>query len=125
MNNLNLENRAQKMNYKGKDLIFMDYSNLNIDQVLDLSKISAQVIRKEPLNSVLLLVDVTDARFNSKIIDELKSLSKDNKPFVKKTAIVGVNNFKKILFNAIVSFAKRDLKLFNNLEESKDWLILE
>lgn len=125
MEEFNIEERAKKIEHEGKTIVFMDYSNLPVEQASLLADVSPKIIQKEPLNSVLFLIDVTEARYNPEIIEKLKRATKGNNPYVKKTAVVGVVGMKKILFNAIVLFSKRDIKLFDTVEEAKNYLVLD
>lgn len=49
-----------------------------------------------------------------------------NKPFMKRSAVVGVSGLVKVLFQGVLKFSGRsDLILKSSLEEAKDWLATE
>ncbi|QTA85302.1 STAS domain-containing protein [Desulfonema magnum] len=42
---------------------------------------------------------------------------------VKAAAVVGIRGLQEILFNGVLRFTKRKMRLFNSIEEAKDWLV--
>ena len=81
------------------------------------------MISTKPMNSLLTLTDVTNARFNDEVGDGMKQFSAHNKPYVKAAAVVGITGLKKIIFGAVVAFSKRNIESFDDVEQAKRWLV--
>ena len=54
--------------------------------------------------------------------DGLKQFTAHNKPYVKAGAVVGVTGLKRIIFSAVVTFSRRNLEAFDDVEQAKHWL---
>ncbi|MFB6203460.1 MAG: STAS/SEC14 domain-containing protein [Candidatus Nanohaloarchaea archaeon] len=82
-------------------------------------------VTSEPEGSVLALTDARDMSYNREILGELKDLTSADEPYVRRSAVVGVEGLKKVGFNGVVRATGRDLKAFRSdeLEEAKDWLV--
>lgn len=72
--------------------------------------------------SAHVLANCTGMRFNSDVIQIVKNTTKTNRPYVRTTAVVGLEGFTKILVKVVISFSGRDMKLYDTAEEAKDWL---
>lgn len=71
-----------------------------------------ETIRKEPLNSVLTLTNVTKAGFNEEVTRSLKNFTLHNKPYVIAGAVIGVSEFKQVILNSVMWFSIRRFHAF-------------
>ena len=117
--------RVKYIFYKGRQILFLDFSGCSVEDFPIIIKEAEKLIRKEPENSVLTLTDVTGAKYNIGVTEKLKEFTKGNKPFVKAGAVVGLDALKKIIYNSVMHFSGRNLLAFNDIEKAKDWLIEE
>lgn len=110
--------------HNGVKIYHLDLSNLKteaeIGAVLSESK---TYIHAQPKSSVFSLVTVTGMHFNNNIKDLLVNVVKSNKPFVKASAVVGVEGLLKVMFNGFMNLSGREVKSFSTLEQAKDWLV--
>jgi hypothetical protein len=111
------------IDHKGKEIVYLDFSDCNVDEIFQTIEMAEKIIRIQPLNSVLTLTNVSGARYNTEVIQALKEFAKGNGPFVKAGAVIGIEGLKKILYVAITSFSERNLPAFDDIEKAKDWLI--
>lgn len=119
----NPDERISVYEYKGKKIIEENYSNLGPEDIIAVFNKAPKYIRAEPKGSVLNLVRVTDARYNSEVIDVMKKISKEDKPYIKKTAVLGIDGLKRILLKAISIFSGRGFQVFDEEEAAKEWLV--
>jgi hypothetical protein len=113
----------ESISYKGKEIIFQHIvGSQDVDASINVFLKTKEVIIKRPLKSVLLLTDVTDALFNAKATNVLKEFSKDITPHVKASAAVGIVGLKKIVLQTMAAVSGRNIKVFDNVEEAKEWL---
>lgn len=109
--------------YKGKTIIYLDFSNLkHLSQINEVIQEATASIHKNPLGSVLTLTNINDMHFDTDITEAFKRFIAGNKPYVKAGAVVGVNGLKKIVYNAVMKFTGRDIVALDDLEMAKDYL---
>jgi hypothetical protein len=117
--------KSKWIEHKGVRIQYADYTGFRGDLKglkAEVEYASSQTLR-EPLNSVLSLVNVTDTIGTEEIVEYLKHAAARTKPYIRKMAIVGVQSYKRILLRAVVAFTGQDIKPFGTLEEAKDWLV--
>lgn len=118
---------AQFINHKGKEIYYVDYSNIkNTDDFLETIKQTNAFREKATLmgkKNLLMLVDITGSYIYGDVLNEIKRSGKLTKPLTKKEALVGLTGGQKILLQFVQAFTKMQLKVFNNIEEAKEWLI--
>ena len=120
---------AQLIQYKKKEIYFIDYSNIKTSEEF-LKTIKETGAFREKVKSMgkkdlLILVDITDSYLNIEILDELKKAGRIIKDISMKEAIVGITGYKKILLQIIQTFTNLHFNVFNTTEEAKNWLIKE
>ena len=111
--------------HNGKQIIFLDFSGCNVEDFPTIINEAEKLIRAEPLNSVLTLTDVTDAKYNLEVTEALIEFVKGNKPFVKAGGVVGLDTIKKVIYNSVMHFSGRNLLAFDDIEKAKNWLVEE
>jgi len=102
----------------------MDFSNLNSrDEIFKYIAEAKQVIRSQAPSSVYALTNIEKMHYDSEIKEAFTEFTKGNKPYIKYSAVVGIDTLQRILFNAIMKLSGRDIRVFANLDEAKFWLI--
>ncbi len=114
--------RVKFITHHEKEILFLDFSNTLPHEVLQTIEVAKRVISARPEGSILTLTDVTNARFNDAVSDGLKKFTAHNKPYVKAGAVVGVTGLKRIIFSAVLTFSRRNLEAFDDIEQAKHWL---
>lgn len=110
--------------HKGKRVLLIDFSHSGIDQISQTIAQAKPLIAREPQQSVLSLVDTTGSSFDIKISQALQEFSAHNKPYMKMSALVGVEGLQKVIYFAVLTFTKRkNLVLKTSREEALDWLV--
>lgn len=118
--------RVKTIIHKYKQVIDIDFSNLtsyNMPEILKVVQDAKQMIRTNPLNSVLTLTDFDGMFFNKEILDLMIQYVAENKPYVKASAIIGAGGLRKIAVNNAEKFSMRDLHLFDSEQDALDWLV--
>jgi hypothetical protein len=80
------------------------------------------IIRTHLENSLLVLTDVTNARFDEHMSVRMKEFTKHNKPYVKASAVVEISGIKKIILDAVMLFSGRKIHACDTLDQAKEWL---
>jgi hypothetical protein len=73
----------------------------------------------------LVLTDFTGASFDHDALRTMKETAVFDKPFVKKSALIGTETLPKEFYDQMKSFSRRELPIFTSREEALAWLIEE
>jgi hypothetical protein len=109
--------------YKGKTILYVDYSNTTGDKAIATLYEEAKEVRtwKEP---GLVLNDFRNSKATSEFMSEAKKLGKELfSAMEKKTAAIGITGIQNILLQAYNAFSKDKIVPFATEEEAKEWLI--
>lgn len=109
--------------HKGKNILYMKIASETTEELKERLESIKPVVVKEPPHSILCIADVTNGKFNPEMTQMLKEFTKHNEPYIKMTALVGVEGLKKIIYNAVLTFTKRkNLILKDSKQQALDWL---
>jgi hypothetical protein len=109
--------------YKGKTILYVDYTNTTGDQAITTLHAEEKEVRtwKEP---GLVLNDFRNAKATSEFMAEAKRLGKELfSKMEKKTAAIGITGIQSVLLKAYNTFASDKIVPFDTEEEAKEWLI--
>ncbi|MEN8121413.1 MAG: hypothetical protein ABFS35_13760 [Bacteroidota bacterium] len=117
--------RVRWIEHKGKKIIYHDLSKLNTDEAVRVVRQFEQFVIKNKDNPALVsLTDFTDAHIFGESFEEVKRVAKLVRPILNKRAVIGITGVKKVLYKAANIFANgTPSKMFNTLEEAKDYLV--
>lgn len=113
---------AQFITYLGKRILRIDIDNCPMEQFEEMLKESGAMIRSEPLHSVLSLAagGAGTPIFTNR--DIFLEYLKKNQPYMKASAVSGLDKLKAPMFLSVIAPSHRDLRLFDTEQEAKDWL---
>jgi len=114
--------RAKFVEHKGRQLYIMDCSNATVEEMDQVIEACERDVRSQPEKSVFTLIVSGGSSFSGETISRLKELARDNTPYVKASAIVGVTGLHKVVLNAVAMFSKRRFYIFDTLDEAMDFL---
>lgn len=118
-----MEERISFLTHKGKSIMLIDCTSLTAKQMMPfLDQIQHTVARHER-NSLLTLVDVTDAHLDRSVAMRIKEVLVFDRPYVKRSAWVGTASLPKAYLDNFKSFSQRELPSFATREEAMDWLV--
>ena len=109
--------------YKGKNILYMKLDAKTRVEAKEIAENIKPVVAKEPPNSILCIADVNNSKFNPETIQILKEFTMHNKPFMKMTAVIGVEGLHKVMYRAVLFFTgRKNLVLKNSKQDALDWL---
>ncbi len=114
--------RAKFVEHKGTQIFSMDCRDASLEDMNTIIEECIHQVRRQPEKSVLTLTIAGGGAFSGDTISRLKQVARDNTPYVKAGAIVGVTGLYKVVFNAVAMFSKRRFYLFDTVEEAMDFL---
>jgi hypothetical protein len=116
--------RSKIITHQGREILYQDFSGLRTaDEVNAVITESRKYFHSQPLGTAMSLANIEEMHFNNQIKDLFMNFVKENKPYMKASAIIGVTGLKQIVFNGIMKLTGRDVKSFNNEDQAKKWLI--
>jgi hypothetical protein len=118
-----MEDRIRFVEHQGKQILLVDLSHCTPSEVAKMALLVPTYVTTEPRGSVLLLADFTGAEFDRIAIDRLKESAVFDRPHLKRSAWVGIENLPKVFYEHIKNFSQRDLPSFETREKAMDWLV--
>lgn len=116
--------RVNFIEVEGVKILWLEFSRCTLEEAAQLIDEAAPLIRSQPPQSLLILSDYAESHFDIEISQKLRLFARDNKPFVKCAALVGVTGIRRTLYRAIIAFTGRsNLVLCENLDEGKKVLL--
>ena len=115
--------RTRFIEHEGTRILLQDYSGIrDPEDALAEIRLSRDVVARQPHNSLRILTDVREARYNAAVLQALKEMAAHNAPFVRASALVGVGGLHRIAYQAVILFSKRNIRIFDTRDEALDWL---
>ena len=118
-----MEDRIRFTTHQGKQILLVDASNCSPAELLKLSRIVPTHVMAKPRGSVLLLADFSGTEFDRASITAMKEGMVFDRPHLKKSAWVGIDNLPRVFYEHMKNFSRRDLPTFKTREEALDWLV--
>ena len=109
--------------YKNIQIIYIDFSNLRKpEEIYSQMETASNFIRKYPPKSLYTLTNLLGMHFNNDIFTRFTSYAKNNSPFVKSGAVIGMTGMMQIFYNGFTRMTGRDIKAFTSEIEAKEYL---
>jgi hypothetical protein len=117
-----VDDRIRFLTHQGKQILLIDVSNCSAAEVEKIMRAVPEVVTTRPLNSVLVLSDFTGAKFDEEAVRTMKEAAVFDKPYVKKSAWVGVETLPASFSKEMKTFSRREFPAFENRDEALTWL---
>ncbi|NMM49127.1 hypothetical protein [Marinigracilibium pacificum] len=111
------------IDYKGIKIVYTNIAGSLPEDAIPAFERTRVLVPTFGEKEALSLVNAKDARFNTDLISKIKEVVKMNNFHVKATAVCGLSTLTSLMVNSIISFTGRKMKLFDTVEEAKEWLI--
>ena len=119
---MNIASRLQRINYKGTEIIKVDYSHCNESQLISLTRLHKEVILTD--NKKSLFLANYDATFGTPdYMVAAKDFTESTRHLVAKGAFLGIIGPKVFLLKGITYFLNVDFKTFGDEADALDWLV--
>jgi hypothetical protein len=118
--------RTTFIDHKGVRIAFLDFAHIESpEEALGAIEEAGKIVQAEPLRSVRTLTYVAGSRFNGDVLEAVKALAVNNRPYVIAGAIVGLSGLQKVVYTTVMRFSKRNIPVFADLEAAKEWLVTQ
>lgn len=115
--------RIRFVDCEGKRILLVDLSECSPREAEETVRGVPDVVSTEPRASVLILTDFKGSSFDSAALRAIKETAVFDKPFVKKSALVGTLSLPREFHDEIEKFSRRDFAIFGTREEALQWLV--
>src|SRR3984893_14471238 len=105
-----------------KGFSWLTFSNCPADEVEKIARTVPDYVTVSPRGSVLVLTDFTGAVFDRDALRAMKETAVFDKPFVKKSALIGTEDLPASFYDELKSYSRRELLIFTTREEALDRL---
>lgn len=114
---------VQWISHKRKNIIHIDFTRADVAAIKETIAQAKPLIAREPQKSVLCLVEATGCKFDIDGSKALQQFSAHNKPYIKMTAVTGIEGLLKVIYSGVVVFTgRKNIVLKSSREEALDWL---
>ena len=117
------EDRLRFIKHKGHAIFLIDFSHCKETEILLLLEQVRAIVSRHAKGTVLTLGDFTDAEVDRAVATRLKEVLTLDRPYVKRSAFVGVESMPHVFYENAKSFSHRDIPAFKTREEAMDWLV--
>lgn len=111
------------VSYKGLRIVVIDISESKPDEAVAYFKKIQSHIAANPPVSVLMLADVTNARFNEKSAAAIKAFAAKNAVYIKASASIGSVGPHEVLMRSVERSMQQKIMPFDNRHDAMEWLI--
>jgi hypothetical protein len=118
-----MEDRIRFITHQGKSILLIDLTNCSAAELKRMGELVPKFVTTHPKGSLLLLADFTGAEFDRDAFETMKEGAVFDRPHIKKSAWVGLDNLPKVFYENLKVFSRRDLPTFETREEALDWLV--
>jgi hypothetical protein len=98
----------------------IDFSHGEAKEILLLLEEIQHTVARHEKGSLLTLADLTGAHVDRAVATRMKEVLVRDRPFVKRSAWVGVESVPKVYYENIKTFSQRDFPPFKTREEAMD-----
>jgi len=115
-------NRIQLLSHNKKSIIKINLANCLPEETLDILPQAKKVISAQSRSSALVLVDVSNAKYNPAVSEAIKEFVRSNQPYIKASAVVGADGVRMVLLTTVSLITHRDIRSFAQENQALDWL---
>jgi hypothetical protein len=120
-----MDERISFVTHQGKMIMVVDLSGCEVKEILLLLEEVQRTVARHPRGSLLTLADLSGAHIDRKVATRMKEVLVLDRPYVKRSAWVGVESVPKVYYENIKNFSQRKFPPFATREEAMDWLVKE
>jgi hypothetical protein len=111
--------------HKGVRILHLHYDHFGDDSAALQSEVDQghHEVMKQPLNSVLELVDLTDTVGSKKNVEILRAAVAESKAHIRKVAVIGITGIRLLIAQGVSRVTGMNFTMFDDMEKAKDWLV--
>jgi hypothetical protein len=115
--------RIRWIAHQGEQILFVDFSGCTATEVEKVTRAVPDYVTVQPRASVLVLTDFSGASFDRSALLAMKETAVFDKPFIKKSALIGTESLPPYFHDDMTRFSGRELPIFKTREQALFWLV--
>ena len=122
--------KPEFIEYNGKKILYVNFSNMKKEDIPTYMEEAKKLLLPNPPGSVLFLANVYKMSFDKATVKNFVEFFKFTKTYTKRTAVIGLDTLKKMLYEAVLVISGRgseNIRVFdghNAESKAKDWLAI-
>jgi hypothetical protein len=116
--------RIKSIILQGKSIIVVDYAGCNEDEMLALAALAKEAVKSEGTLK-LVISRYSNMYITPRFVRFFENETNEVKPFLKKNALIGLNEPKKIILKAFNFFMGTDFRAFDTEKQALEFLLEE
>jgi hypothetical protein len=117
-----LRDHIRFISHQGRQILLLDLCNCSAAEVEKIFRAVPEVVTACPRASVLILSDFKGASMNQEAIRVMQETAIFDKPYVKRSAVTGVESLPPLFYEELGRFSRREFPAFATREEALAWL---
>jgi hypothetical protein len=117
--------RIRFITHEGKQILFVDFSYCSVSETEETARAVPDYVTVQPLGSVLLLVDFTEAAISLESIRTMQQNAIFDKPYIKRSAWMGTSSLPDSFRLELSNYSRREFPVFQSRREALQWLVEE
>jgi hypothetical protein len=106
-----------------QQILLLCLANCSAAEVETIFRAVPELVMTRPRGSLLILSDFREASVNEEAIRVMEEAAIFDKPYVKKSAWTGAENFPRVFSEHLRRFSRREFPVFETREEALAWLV--
>jgi hypothetical protein len=120
-----MDERISFISHNGKSIMMIDFSHCAAKEILRLLEEIPRTVARHERGTLLTLADMTGAHIDRAVATRMKEVLVRDRPFVKRSAWVGVESLPHVYYENFKTFSQREFPPFKTREEAMEWLVGE
>lgn len=122
--------KPEFVEHNGKKILYVNFSNMKKEDIPTYMEEAKRLLLPNPPGSVLFLANVYKMSFDKATVKNFVEFFKFTKTYTKRTAVIGLDTLKKMLYEAVLVISGRgseNIRVFdgpNAESKAKDWLAI-
>ena len=104
-------------------IVYLDFSDLKSKEaIIKQIDVFGKYIKSKPAKSLITLTNLENMYFNTEIYNLFVKYVKENNPYVKASAVVGLKGLMQIFYRGFIAITGRNVKVCNSKNEAVEVL---
>ncbi|MBI9048175.1 MAG: hypothetical protein JEZ00_02050 [Anaerolineaceae bacterium] len=115
----------QTIAHKNMDIIHVNISDASALEIVKYLRLAQEEMENLPPNSALVLMNATNAVYNSLTSNVIKEFATTITRYSKALAVIGIDGMSETIVKSISNVSNGAFKAFADQTEALDWLVMQ